>query len=368
MEQLSNFILTDVLRLPLTLAVAEYWYPNVAITTRIVQVLDLIYIIDEPLASISSGNGDGYIPNFVMGGQRQPQDGKVSEGVAAGTASGAAAAAAGVAGVALAFVPFSLPVSLIAAALVSAPRLFASFSKEDKSGADGSASVVPVEGAKMLAEFAERHAMTRSKAKEAGYKFQPGHPIVGKDYRRHPLAEADLYIPNDSYDAILLEERESELIKLLVHLGATKITITKKAADKTQREMQAKLAVQARVAGAELGASSNSDSETNVLDTREFSLSGRSWKGDSKVDNEKFFWLPYEPSWKAVVFAREEGGCLTASLEIKETTSLSSNKNLELSVKAKLAEVGASLGVSDFFTEEKTYHVKAEFSSVQQPG
>ena len=332
-------------------------------------MLDLIYIIDEPLASISSVNGDGYIPNFVMGGQRQSQDGKVSEGVAAGTASGAAAAAAsGVAGAALAFVPFSLPVSLIAAALVSAPRLFASFSKEGKPGADGSASVVPVEGAKVLAEFAERHAMTRSKAKEAGYKFQPGHPIVGKDYRRHPLAEADLYIPNDSYDAILLEERESELIKLLVHLGATKITITKKAADKTQREMQAKLAVQARVAGAELGASSNSDSETNVLDTREFSLSGRSWKGDSKVDNEKFFWLPYEPSWKAVVFAREEGGCLTASLEIKETTSLSSNKNLELSVKAKLAEVGASLGVSDFFTEEKTYHVKAEFSPVQQPG
>ena len=67
-----------------------------------------------------------------------------------------------------------------------------------------------------------------------------------------------------------------------------------------------------------------------------------------------------------MVCAREEGGCLGASLEIRENTSLSSNKNLEISLKAKLAEVGASVGISDFFNEEKTYHVKAEFSPVQQ--
>ncbi|MEL7551607.1 hypothetical protein ACIOWK_17275 [Pseudomonas protegens] len=57
-------------------------------------------------------------------------------------------------------------------------------------------------------------------------------------------------------------------------------------------------------------------------------------------------------------------GCLTASLEIKENTSFSTDKNLELSVKAKLVEVGAQAGISNLETGEKTYFVKAEFAPV----
>ncbi|WP_235369380.1 hypothetical protein [Pseudomonas fluorescens] len=64
------------------------------------------------------------------------------------------------------------------------------------------------------------------------------------------------------------------------------------------------------------------------------------------------------------MFAREVGGCLTASLEIKENTSFSTDKNLELSVKAKLVEVGAQAGISNLETGEKTYFVKAEFAPV----
>jgi hypothetical protein len=33
---------------------------------------------------------------------------------------------------------------------------------------------------------------------------------------------------------------------------------------------------------------------------------------------KKFSWLPYEPSWESIVFAREIGGCLSAELELKK--------------------------------------------------
>lgn len=213
--------------------------------------------------------------------------------------------------------------------------------------------------------------MSPRQAKEAGYRFQPGHPVVGKAYRRHPLSEhstpdnGNLYIPSDSYDAILLEERESELIKLLVHLGATKISITKKASDKTRSTVTAEASVQVGpMGGGDVSYTGKTERGADTLDTREFVLSGKPWNTESKVDRENFYWLSYEPSWKAVVFAREVGGCLTASLEIKENTSFSSDKDFELSVRAKMVEVGAQAGISNLETEEKTYFVRAEFAPV----
>lgn len=68
------------------------------------------------------------------------------------------------------------------------------------------------------------------------------------------------------------------------------------------------------------------------------------------------------------MFAREVGGCLSASLEIKENTSFSTDKNFELSVKAKLVEAGAQAGLSTLETEENTYFVRAEFAPVSHSG
>lgn len=331
-------------------------------------MLDLIYIVDESTLPPPTRDNEEYVPNFVMGKQSRAIDIKTETSIDPGIKDGAIATAGVVAGAALNFFPMGLPVSLIASALISAPRLITFLAKNRNENPENPSALAPIdiEEARLLTDFAARHSMTRDQAKTAGYKFQPGHPVIGKDYRRHPLTEGNLYIPNDSYDTILLEERESELIKLLVHLGATKITITKKVADISQKEFKANLTAQATLAGAGMGTTLNSGTENNILDTREFILSGRAWNIDSKVDRDIFFWLPYEPSWKAVVFAREEGGCLTASLEIRENTSLSSNKNLELSVKAKLVEVGAQVGISDLLSEEKTYYVKAEFSCIQK--
>ncbi|KKX68107.1 hypothetical protein [Pseudomonas putida] len=335
-------------------------------------MLDLIYIVEEQFAPPPcEEDGTGYTPNFTIPGLDK------SVLAAKPAYSGAAITAAGVAASFL--IPF-LPFSLIAGAATAAAGAAgiagasASFAAKDRSATpeeSGPAVSAVTEETRLVAAYVQHHSLSRSQAKDAGYRFQPGHPVVGKAYRRHPLSDystpdnGNLYIPSDSYDAILLEERESELIKLLVHLGATKISITKKASDKTRSTVTAEASVQVGpIGGGDVSYTGKTERDTDTLDTREFSLSGRPWKADSKVDRENFFWLSYEPSWKAVVFAREVGGCLTASLEIKENTSFSTDKNFELSVKAKLVEAGVQAGLSNLEAEEKTYFVRAEFAPV----
>lgn len=332
-------------------------------------MLDLIYIVEEQYASSpSEDNGTCYTPNFTIPGQSALAEKPAYTGAALTAASVATSL----------LVPF-LPSLLIGAAAAAAG--FSGIAGASASSAVKDRNATPegaipevsaaTEEARIVAAYVQHHSLSRSQAKDAGYRFQPGHPVVGKTYRRHPLSDystpdnGNLYIPSDSYDAILLEERESELIKLLVHLGATKISITKKASDKSRNTLTAEASVQmGPIGGGNVGYTGKAERDTDTLDTREFTLSGRPWKADSKLDRQSFFWLSYEPSWKAVVFAREVGGCLTASLEIKENTSFSANKNFELSIKAKLAEGGAQAGLSTLESEEKTYFVRAEFAPV----
>lgn len=335
-------------------------------------MLDLIYIVEDRFAtSPAEGEAAPYTPNFTIPGANSPVFS--TKPMYTGAAIAAATTAASF------LIPF-LPVSIIAGAAAAAvgaagvAGASASFSGKDRSSAaDEPSPAAPVvaEEARLLAAYLQHHSMSPRQAKEAGYRFQPGHPVVGKAYRRHPLSEhstpdnGNLYIPSDSYDAILLEERESELIKLLVHLGATKISITKKASDKTRSTVTAEASVQVGpMGGGDVSYTGKTERGADTLDTREFVLSGKPWNTESKVDRENFYWLSYEPSWKAVVFAREVGGCLTASLEIKENTSFSSDKDFELSVRAKMVEVGAQAGISNLETEEKTYFVRAEFAPV----
>lgn len=328
-------------------------------------MLDLIYIVEEPIiCDPAQRNGNSSSVNFTMP-DRDEHQGAIT-GAALASIAGAAVLGRGAS---LLAAPL-LPTALMASALLGVPSLLTGFTK-DRALKSDDLDDAKLEEARLLTLYVQHHSLSRSQANEEGYRFQPGHPVVGKTYRKHPLSDystpdnGNLYIPSDSYDAILLEERESELIKLLVHLGATKISITKKASDKNRSVVTTEASVQVGpMGGGDVSYTGKTERDTDTLNTREFSLTGRPWKADSKVDRESFFWLSYEPSWKAVVFAREVGGCLTASLEIKESTSFSTDKNFELSVKVKLIEAGAQAGLSNLESEEKTYFVRAEFAPV----
>lgn len=244
------------------------------------------------------------------------------------------------------------------------------FAVDSKKGID---SPEANESASLIIDYLQSITFTPKQAKSKGYIFQPGHPISGKSYKKHPLADChsakkeSLYIPSDNYDAILLEERESELMKLLVHLGATKISITKKIHTKQicDKSINGTASIK-NIAGGGVSYNDSSENISSTQDTREFSLSGRKWGANEKVKKDDFFWLDFEPSWSAVVYARECGGCLSASLEIKENTSFSSNKKLEASIEAQLLQVKGGGELARTNNDDAVYFIRVEFSPIEE--
>ncbi len=171
-----------------------------------------------------------------------------------------------------------------------------------------------------------------------GLNFPPGHPLPARYYRRHPLNE-DTYIPIEMYDRLLLEEREAELIRLLVDLGATGIEISK--AGNNSRSLSGGAKAEASgVSGAEIAA--GGESTRAARDLRVFELRGIPWTAEMQFDPTAYKWLEYEPAWKAVMHARRVGACVTASIELHQETSFS----LAASAKATgiLADVGLASG------------------------
>lgn len=311
--------------------------------------MDLIYIVEDSV--LSESPDDSYVPNFTFPGA-QEQPGESYSNLKTG-----ALLAAGV------LLP---PIGLLASAGslgYTAYRLISRYS--DGGSLDAEARFE----AEKINLFAQRHSLTIKQAKNRGYNFQPGHPMVGKSYRIHPLAEYagankdSLYILSESYDSVLLEERESELIKLLVDLGATKITITKINSKNSRNSMQGSIGGNATELGeAKVGAGFSSGLDEHGLDAREFTLTGSHWIKGQKVDKSQYYWLPFEASWGALVHSREIGGCLSASLEIKKNTSSSSDKNLEIALKSKLYGVEASAAADEQNDDGSVYKFCVEFA------
>lgn len=91
-------------------------------------------------------------------------------------------------------------------------------------------------------------------------------------------------------------------------------------------------------------------------------LSEREWKQDTQIDRSQFSWLSFEPSWEAIVFARENGGCLSAELELKKKTVFSSTQEGKAGIGANLFNGSASAGVKLNNEEDEIYTVHVEFS------
>ncbi|KWS65232.1 hypothetical protein BKM20_26320 [Pseudomonas avellanae] len=77
--------------------------------------------------------------------------------------------------------------------------------------------------------------------------------------------------------------------------------------------------------------------------------------------------MAFEPSWAAVVMAREIGGCVVASLEIKETTSFSSDRNIEFQTQAQMLQAGSNAQITASAKEETEYFITVEFAPAKKP-
>ena len=123
--------------------------------------------------------------------------------------------------------------------------------------------------------------------------FPPGHPIPRRLYRVHPLkAKENQYIPFEVYDSILYEEREAELIKILVDLGAVEIIIEELSKTETGGSAEAKASLP-NTGGVK--AESGGEQKKSNTESRKIELKQKKWTADA-FHKEKYSWLLAEVS------------------------------------------------------------------------
>lgn len=322
--------------------------------------MDLIYLLDSDdndegadFSSAESASSD-YVPNFTMSdrpGQSRPFDTKTSPFHA--YRAGATVSL------------ISLPIGLLIAAASAKPLLAQMLSGSGKSATSNLDDAEKEE----LDAFLRRHGITAREAKRRGYSFSPGHPKVGQAYRLHPLSKfpgsgkGGLYIPEEGYDELLLDEREAELIRLLVELGATRISITEKQEQQSSSAASASTQASMKgVGGASAEGGTNSKSTSLDHESREFKLVGKPWHKGGKLNGSDFAWVKFEPSWGAMVVAREVGECTKAAIEIREETTFSSEKHISVAAKTKLYGAGVSGRKASTGQAGKVYYIEAEFA------
>ena len=326
--------------------------------------MDLIYIDEH---SYTQHTDSGYTPNFTIPNShiadvaRTARKNNENIDVSALSAIGATLAVA---------TTFSAsPIGLILGAATVRPLLQKIFlSRQDSAQQSVSAEDVSIE-IDEFTQFLQKHAITISMAEELGYKFPPGHPILGHTYKLHPLSKLrgsgkeNTYIPLEKYDALLLEEREMEMLRLLVELGATKISISEKNTATSTFEASGEIAASAKMAASmEISAGTNSGNSLLGVNTREFELIGKPWTQGDTLDSTKFAWVAFEPSWSAVVTAREIGECTKATIEIKEETSFSTDKRISTAIESRLYGASLSAQALEARASGRVYVVRAEFA------
>jgi len=222
-----------------------------------------------------------------------------------------------------------------------------------------------------LHRFLVNHAMTTEIARSLGCRFPPGHPRAGANYRLHPLADhgddskASVYIPEDKYDELLFEEREAELIKFLVNLGATRILITQSESTNDQRSVSGDVSAgNSLVEGTASAGVGDNRSSSRSWD-REFVLSPDQSKL-KPIQQEDYAWVNFEPSWQSILVAREVGGCTKASIVLKEETAFSTTKTASLQLANKAIKAGASGTVEAEASSSKSVLINVEFCALNE--
>lgn len=200
-----------------------------------------------------------------------------------------------------------------------------------------------------------------------GVRFPPGHPLPAGIYREHPFRER-MYYPGESYDRVLFEERESELIKLLVNLGATKIIIEERnvAEDSASSTLGAQATVLATADYQQSKREKGFDSRSRTIDLgprRNFRASNLQ---AVEKDHKAYRWLDWEPSWQSLLYARVFGHCLSSEVELsfsKDTMALTAGALgfdlAKLGIPTPIANVGVELQreIKDLFETKLLFRV-----------
>lgn len=176
----------------------------------------------------------------------------------------------------------------------------------------------------------------------------PGHPREDVCYVAHP-AHPRRYLPMGKFHRRVFEHKFAEAIRLLKHLGATKITVNKEKG--WGKEFAAEASVGIPQAGMEAETNKESSSDSSLEYNAE--LEGH----DNPTLPENLVWYPHEPIWKEVAEGRMKFGQKEFSLEVRYTEDYGINAELSSDVQ----DADLSLGGSFNRHESTVWSVDVEF-------
>jgi hypothetical protein len=197
-------------------------------------------------------------------------------------------------------------------------------------------------------------------------EFPPGHPLPEHLYRVHPLkSKRNKYIPIEAFDTLLYDEREAELIYLLTDLGATKITFRDISNHSNEHGANAEVKIIGAGGLEGKGEHKRTQSQDN---SQVIKLRGKPWTPNMTIDQEKYSWLSYEPSWERLVHTRLVGGALSTTIELTTDNSYSISGQFKLAegLLQNMGALGAGATITQSFQKKKLFEV--EFAdSIENP-
>ncbi|MFT3770905.1 MAG: hypothetical protein QM820_36260 [Minicystis sp.] len=161
----------------------------------------------------------------------------------------------------------------------------------------------------------------------------PAHPRPSVLYAGHP-ATAQKYVPLFDFHRFLFEHKFAELVAILMHLGATRIKVKRKAG--WGRDLSAALNV--GLPQVELAASATAESHRGVNADLlyEAELDGTT----SPELPPNLVWYPHEPTWQQVAEGRLRFGLKSFSFSLE----YSDDYGVNLGLKAKVEKAGLDAG------------------------
>lgn len=187
--------------------------------------------------------------------------------------------------------------------------------------------------------------------------FPTGHPLVNEVYVAHPLT-TNRYMPIESYQLELIEDRVREFCELAQGLGATEINIeclnsnSNDSTNSGNRNISGGASRMSSVHG-----SGHDEYSRRLIEeiSRSISLHQTFQPHKAPALPDNLLWYSGEPSWQRLYRQRMEGGLLTHEERIETKKSQVVDNREMKEIKAELETLFANLDVAFDKTEEAKF-------------
>jgi len=195
--------------------------------------------------------------------------------------------------------------------------------------------------------------------------FPSSHPKPNQTYIAHPY-KTDIYLPIESYDYELLNDRMDEFFRILGCLGATSITL--KTIKKENKEEKKNLKIEGNVGGSKEGIELDIDAKYSKAASTSLSKYMDMERSQTFAPNKRPYipkdtiWFPREPRWQRLAQQRLEGGILTYTERISSSENQLLNKKQIATIGAELKTLLYSIKAEGLYEKEENLQQNEEFS------